>query len=68
MMNNLTFGFNNMSQVLSIFLGLIVLMLAFYMFISGNHPSELISWSLSILGLSFIHRWCQYVKIASKMM
>ena len=46
MINNLTFGFNNISQVLSIFLGLIVLVLAFYMIISGNHPGELISWSL----------------------
>ena len=54
MINNLTFGFNNISQVLSIFLGLIVLVLAFYMIISGNHPGELISWSLSILGLSFV--------------
>ena len=54
MMNYLTFGFNNMSQVFSIFLGLIVLVLASYMIVSGNHPSELILWSLSILGLTFV--------------
>lgn len=54
MINQITFGINNMSQVLSFFLGILVLILGAYVIFTGNHPSELIKWSLSILGLSFV--------------
>ena len=54
MINQITFGINNMSQVLSFFLGILVLVLGIYVILTGNHPSVLIKWSLSILGLSFV--------------
>ena len=54
MINQITFGINNMSQVLSFFLGILVLVLGTYVILTGNHPSALIKWSLSILGLSFV--------------
>lgn len=54
MINQITFGINNMSQVLSFFLGILVLILGTYVILTGNHPSVLVKWSLSILGLSFV--------------
>ena len=54
MINCLKNNIDNMSQVLSLFLGISVLVLGAYVIVTGNHPNELVNWSISILGLSFI--------------
>ncbi len=54
MISIIKFSFNNLSQVLSIFLGSLTLILVGYMILTGNHPNKLINWSLSILGVSFV--------------
>ena len=53
MINYIKNSLENMSQVLSIFLGINVLVLGAYVIVTGNSPNELVNWSVSILGMSF---------------
>lgn len=54
MINYIKNSINSISQVLSLFLGITVLVLGAYVIITGNHPNEIVTWSISILGLSFV--------------
>lgn len=54
MINYIKYSLDNISQVLSLFLGIVVLVIGSYVIITGNHPNELANWAISILGLSFL--------------
>ena len=54
MINYIKNSMDNISQVLSFFLGITVLVLGVYVILTGNHPNDLVNWSISILGLSFV--------------
>ena len=54
MINYIKISIDNISQVLSLFLGVTVLMVCAYVILTGNHPNDLVNWSISILGLSFV--------------
>jgi hypothetical protein len=54
MINYIKNSMDNISQVLSLLLGITVLVLGAYVIFTGNHPNELVNWSISILGLSFV--------------
>ncbi|MDC3141308.1 hypothetical protein OBA40_08145 [Alphaproteobacteria bacterium] len=54
MINYIKNSIDSISQVLSLFLGITVLVLGAYVIITGNHPNEIVTWSISILGLSFV--------------
>ena len=54
MINYIKNSIDNISQVLSLFLGITVLVLGTYVILTGNHPNDLVYWSVSILGLSFV--------------
>ena len=54
MINYIKNSLENMSQVLSLFLGINVLVLGAYVIVTGNNPNELVNWSISILGMSFV--------------
>ena len=47
-------GFGSMMQALSLFLGLIVIIISLTTFTTGMAPAQILGWGLDILGGSFL--------------
>ena len=54
MKNYIKNSMDNISQALSLFLGINVLVLGAYVIVTGKSANELVNWSVSILGMSFV--------------
>lgn len=54
MKSKLFFIFNQSSQAISVFLGCILISLVFFVYLTGNEPSEVFNMATSILGSTFI--------------